>query len=718
MHSAPHDAPTTSDTASRAPRGRGRRVAYSVTAVGAALTGILLLALGLSAHAGARAQDPAAAAAAKPAIDIEQVFLSNCAICHGQDGRGAERGPDIVGTERAARRAAAETERIIKEGVPAGGMPPSALPSEEIRGLALYLRSMADAAREPRTYPRVRARLRSGETVEGLVPNESQFDLQLLTADGRLRLFERDAIADLTGLGRAPMPEFAARDASAAWAPGDWPTYNGDVSGNRHSALTQITPANVGQMRLTWVFPVGNARNLRTTPLVADGVMYVTAPNEVYALDARSGRQIWRYSRPRTAGVIGDAGAGVNRGVALKGDRVYVVTDDARLLALHRATGQLLWDHVMADFKEHYGATAAPLVVGDLVLSGVSGGDEGVRGFVAAFDAATGKEVWRFWSAPKPGEPGSETWKGKALEHPCGATWLTGSYDAALDLIFWTTGNPCPDYNGDERVGDNLWSNAVIALEPKTGKMRWYYQFTPHDLHDWDAVQTVIVADATFQGRARRLLLQANRNGFFYVLDRETGKPLLAQPFVKQMNWATGIDLTTGRPTLIPGVEPSLNGTKACPSVVGATNWMSPAFSPQTGLYYVMALEECSIFWKSGRWFEPGESFYGGSTQNVPGEDGKKYLRAIDVQTGKIAWEYPQIGAGNTWGGVLSTATGLVFFGEDSGSFAAVDARSGKLLWHFPANALWRGSPMTYTVGDRQFVAVAGGGTIFAFGLE
>jgi len=673
---------------------------------------MLLLALGVSARGGA---DAPSGAAQQPPLDV-QLFGTQCATCHGSDGRGAERGPDIVTSPVAATRPVEETARIIREGIPAGGMPPSTLPDEAIATLARHLRTMAEGAREPRTFARVRLRLRDGRTIEGLVQNESNFDLQVLTTAGELTLLTRDEVAETIDLGRGPMPDLRARDVADTFGPGDWPTYNGDPGGNRHSALRQITPANVAQMRLKWVFPAGNARNLRTTPVVVDGVMYVTAPNEVYALDARSGRQIWHFARARTPGVIGDAGAGVNRGVALRGDRVYVVTDDARLLALHRANGQLLWETVIADYREHYGATGAPLVVNDLVISGVSGGDEGVRGFVAAYNAVTGKEVWRFWTVPAPGEPGSETWQGKAIRYPCAATWLTGSYDAKMNLIYWTTGNPCPDYNGTERVGDNLWSNSVVALDPKTGRMRWYYQFTPHDLHDWNAVQTVVVTDTPFQGRTRSLLLQANRNGFFYVLDRTTGKVLLAEPFVKKMNWATGIG-ADGRPRLIPEAEPSVKGTVTCPSVVGATNWMSPAFNPDTGLYYVMALERCNIFRKSAVWFQAGESFYGGGTQNVPGEIGRKYLRAIDIQTGKIGWEYPQIGASNTWSGVLSTVTGLVFFGEDSGTFAAVDARTGKLLWHFPASTTWRASPMAYAIGDQQFIAVAGGGSIFAFGL-
>jgi alcohol dehydrogenase (cytochrome c) len=678
------------------------------------LCSLLLIALGASPWESAQTQRNAAP---RQPSDGTRLFEAHCATCHGSDGRGAERGPDIVTPPRAASRPLQETERIIRQGIPAGGMPPSSLGAEAIDTLARYVRSMAEGARQPRTFARVRLRARDGRSFEGLVQNESNFDLQVLTSEGELATFTREEIVDVVELGRGTMPDLTPRDVPDGWGPGDWPTYNGNPGGNRHSTLRQITSGNVPDVGLKWVFPVGTARNLRTTPVVVGGVMYVTAPNEVYALDARTGRQVWHYSRPRTSGVIGDAGAGVNRGVAVRGDRLYFVTDDARLVALHRANGQLLWDVTMADYHEHYGATGAPLIVKDLVISGVSGGDEGVRGFVAAFDAVTGREAWRFWSVPAPGEPGAETWKGKAIEYPCAATWLTGSYDAAANLLFWTTGNPCPDYNGSERVGDNLWSNSVVALEPTKGTMRWYYQFTPHDLHDWDAVQTVIAADAEFQGGHRGLLLQANRNGFFYVLERTTGKLLLAEPFVKKMNWATRVG-ADGRPQLVPGTEPTVRGTMACPSVVGATNWMSPAFSPDAGLYYVMALERCSIFRKSTVWFEKGESFYGGGTQNVTGEVGRKYLRALDIQTGKIAWEYPQIGPANSWGGVLSTAGGLVFFAEDSGAFAAVDARSGKLLWHFPTNTVWRGSPMTYMVGDQQFVAIAGGGNIFAFGLR
>jgi alcohol dehydrogenase (cytochrome c) len=512
------------------------------------------------------------------------------------------------------------------------------------------------------------------------------------------------------------MPTLVPRARAAAVSPGDWATYNGDPAGNRHSMLPQITPANVDRLQLAWTFAVPGARYLRATPLVVDGVMYVTAPNEVFALDAYTGRQIWHVRQPRTPGVIGDAGAGVNRGVAIAGDRLFMVTDDARMMALHRGNGQRLWESRMADHRAHYGATSAPLVVGNLVVSGVSGGDEGVRGFIAAYDVTTGREAWRFWTVPARGEPGSETWQGSAIDHPCAATWLTGSYDADLDQLLWTTGNPCPDYNGDERKGDNLWSNSVLALDPRTGRLRWHYQFTPHDLNDWDAVQTVVAVDAPFQGATRKLLLQANRNGFFYVLDRTNGKPLLTTPFVRNLNWATGID-ATGRPQRIEGLTPSIRGTVVCPSVEGATNWMSPAYNPQTGLYYVQALERCSVFQKSSRGFEPGESFYGGSTRRVPGETGGKVLRALEMATGRIAWELPQVGQGDSWAGVLSTSSGLVFTGEDDGAFTALDARDGRRLWQFAANAAWRASPMTYLARGRQHVAIAGGGVFYAFAL-
>jgi len=452
------------------------------------------------------------------------------------------------------------------------------------------------------------------------------------------------------------------------------------------------------------------------TPVVIDGVMYVTAVNEAHSLDARTGREIWQYSRPRSKGLSGDAAGGINRGVAILGDRVFMVTDNAHLLALHRLSGSLLWDVQMADSRQNYGATSAPMVVNDLVISGTSGGDEGVRGFVAAYKASTGEQVWRFWIVPAPGEPLAETWKGKAIEHPCATGWLTGTYDIETNLLFWTTGNPCPDYNGDERIGDNLYSDSVLALEPKTGKLRWYFQYTPHDLHDWDATQTAMVVDADFQGKSHKLLLHANRNGYLYVLDRTNGEFLRATPFVQKLTWAKGVD-AHGRPIPNPEAVPTPQGARACPAVDGATNWFSNAYNPATGLFYLMALEKCNVYTKAEAVWTPGESYYGGDTRNIAGDPGQKFLRAIDLQTGKIAWEVPQSGDANSWGGVLSTAGGVVFFCEDSGAFAAVDAKTGKLLWHYQTSELWKASPMTYLAGGKQFVAVAAGSHVVAFAL-
>jgi alcohol dehydrogenase (cytochrome c) len=451
--------------------------------------------------------------------------------------------------------------------------------------------------------------------------------------------------------------------------------------------------------------------------VVVGGIMYVTTANECYALDAGSGRRIWHFKRPRTKGLAGDAAAGINRGVAVAGDRVFMATDHAHLVALDRFTGKPLWDTTMADWRENYGATSAPLVVGDLVVSGTSGGDEGIRGFVAAFDQATGREVWRFWTVPRPGEPGSETWRGTAIAHPCAATWLTGTYDAALDIVYWPTGNPCPDYDGRERLGDNLYSDAILALDARSGRLKWYFQFTPHDVWDWDAQQPPVLIDAAWRGQPRRLLLHANRNGFFYVLDRTSGALLLAQAFVKNLTWARAIG-SDGRPVLNPGQEPTPTGTKVCPAVEGASNWFSTAFSPATGLYYVQTLESCSIYTRAPDTWRPGRSYYAGSTRQPRGERGQKFLRAIEIQSGAIAWELPQTGPANSWGGVLASAGGLVFFGEDSGALMAVDATTGEPLWQFQTNAIWKASPMTYVFDGRQHIAVAAGPNILAFALR
>jgi alcohol dehydrogenase (cytochrome c) len=401
----------------------------------------------------------------------------------------------------------------------------------------------------------------------------------------------------------------------------------------------------------------------------------------------------------------------------VSGARVFMATDNAHIIALDRMTGALLWDTEMADWRQNYGATGAPLTVGTMVISGVSGGDEGVRGFLAAFDQATGKEVWRFWTVPARGEPGSETWSGTALDHPGGATWLTGTYDPELDTLYWPVGNPGPDFIGDQRIGDNLYTSSVVALDAKTGTRKWHFQYVPHDVWDFDAQQTPALIDATWRGQPRKLLIQAHRNGFFYVLDRTNGQFLSGTRFVDNITWATGLT-PEGRPIVAPNQAATPEGNRICPHVNGATNWYSTSFNPGTGLYYVQTNEWCSIITRTPGEWEAGKGFFGGSFRlavNQPAPT--RVLRAIDVQTGRIAWQLTQAGTRNSWGGTLSTAGGVVFFGEESGAFMAVDAVDGRPLWQFQTSQFWNASPMTYVFDQQQYVAVASGSSIIAFGL-
>ncbi len=500
--------------------------------------------------------------------------------------------------------------------------------------------------------------------------------------------------------------------------PKDWLTYSGDYSGRRHSMLNQIHTKNIASLAAGWIYPVPGANRLLVTPLVFNGLMYVTGHNSVFALDARTGREIWRYSRPLRPDMIsGDARPGINRGVAVLGEKVFFETQDAHLLALHAKNGSLIWETEIADYRDGYGGTMAPLVVKDKVIIGTSGGDECVRGLLDAYDAETGKRQWRFWTIPAPGEPGSETWKGSAIEHGCGATWLTGTFDPELNLLYWTTGNPCPDFYAEDRLGDNLYTDCVLAVDVDSGKLKWHYQFTPHDSHDWDATQIPMLIDSTFEGRPRKLMAQADRNGFFYVLDRTDGKLLMAKPFVKSLNWAKGIG-PDGRPEVLPDTDPTPQGNKTCPAVVGATNWYSPSFNPQTGLFYVIAMEQCNDYMSSARGYEKGKGFEGTGAQRIASEPGQKFLRAIDIRTGNLRWEYPMVGDADSWAGTLSTAGGLVFFGDDSGYLVAVDAETGRALWHFNTGATrLSASPMTFAINGQQFITLAAGTNIVTFRL-
>jgi alcohol dehydrogenase (cytochrome c) len=625
-----------------------------------------------------------------------RVFASRCAACHGTEGGGGELGPSIVA--RIPLRTDADLDAVIREGLSGAGMPSFAnLTKTESAELITFLRTLRPRAGTGSQQATVT--LADGSSVSGLVLNQSAGEMQLLGDDRRVHLLRE------TTSGRH-------REVTSQTG---WATYNGQASGNRYSPLTQITPGNVSRLAPQWVFTLPNVSQVQVTPLVSDGVMYVSAANDLYALDAGSGRQVWNYRRPRTRGVAGVAARGVNRGVALSGERVFMTTDHAHLIAINRASGALLWETEMADWRQNYNGTGAPMVVGNLVISGIAGGDEGARGFVAAYEQATGKEVWRFWAVPARGEPGSETWKGSAIEHPGAATWMTGSYDADLDTLYWAIGNPGPDMIGDDRQGDNLYSDSVVALDPKTGRRKWHFQFTPHDVHDYDAQQPIVLVDAAWQGRPRKLLMQANRNGYFYVLDRVTGEYLSGTPYVKNITWASGLT-KEGRPIVVPNMEPTPEGRRVCPSLEGASNWYSASFSSRTGLFYVQTNDKCGIFTRVDQTWEAGKGFMGGTFSAAP-EPARRVLRAIDIQTGKVAWELPQSGNVDSWGGVLATASDLVFFADDSGAFAAADAKTGKRLWSFQTSQVWKASPMTYVFDNRQMLAIASGPNVLAFGL-
>ena len=517
--------------------------------------------------------------------------------------------------------------------------------------------------------------------------------------------------------GGAPVfsPVTWERLVNAADEPHNWLMYSGTLDSKRFSRLDQIHNRNVAALELKWAHHIRQLDRAETTPLVVDGVMFITeSPSNVTAVDAVTGRPFWRYVHELPDDLRVCCGRN-NRGVAILGETLYMSTLDAHLVAIDGRSGNLLWSAEVADYRAGYSKTAAPLIVKDKVVTGIAGGEFGIRGFLDAYDAKTGRREWRTHTIPGPDHPDNQTWAGDSWRTGGSPTWITGSYDPELNLVYWGTGNPGPDYNGDIRGGDNLYADSVLALDGDSGEMSWYFQFTPHDVHDWDAIQIPVLADIELDGATRKAMLWANRNGFYYTLDRETGEFLVGKEFARQ-TWAEGLD-ASGRPIRRPGMLPSREGTLVSPTAGGGTNWWSPAYSPRTGLLYVNAFDGEAMFFIRDEQYSEGDRFTGGGTQApLPIDNYTSAIRALDPRTGDLRWEFPITPRSRA--GVLATAGGLVFSASDDGYFYALDAVTGEELWHIALGGPVNAQPMTYAVNGQQYVTMTVGNVVYTFGLD
>ena len=688
---------------------------------------------------------------------------ARCVDCHQVNGLGTPIGPDLS----AAGTLPTEQLRATilnpnQSGAGAGrGTPPGPGRGNGRGGRPGRGTGVRAAAITVRTL--------DGKEYRGIRRNEDVFSLQMVDLSGKLRLLDKSDLAEIRLETKSLMPDdYASRltandlrdlvaylktlhgfDPSkpsplanargsddqgstggvpyerireAAAKPQNWLTYWGDYSGRHFSGLAQINAANVAQLQAQWTVPMPGDGMVQSVPIVADGVMYTTGPpGEVFALDARTGRQIWKYQRTQKA-VNPYESNRVNRGVAVLGNRIYFGTLDATLVALDARSGALVWETPVANTMEGYSITSAPLVVKDKIITGVAGGEYGIRGFIDAYDPGTGKRLWRLYTIPGPGEFGSDTWEGDSWKHGSAGTWLTGTYDPDLNTLYWPVGNPGPDTNGDVRKGDNLFSCSVIALNPDTGQRKWHYQFTPNDTHDWDATEDVMLVDRVWRGERRKLLLQADRNGVFYVLDRITGAFLSAAPFVRT-NWVSSWD-GAGRPITTPGWRATPEGSTVYPAGGGGSNFQAPSYSPQTGWMYFAYHDSAGRYSSGPAPYEAGRQFWGrGSGGGFPGggfpgtgPGDEQGVQAFDPETGKAQWKF-QLTQNSLSAGVLATAGGLVFVASREGNFLALDARSGKALWHFGAGAEMASSPMSYAVDGRQYVAISSAGALFSFAL-
>ncbi len=616
-------------------------------------------------------------------------FATNCAGCHGLDGSGSAKGAAIATLPRVLALSDADLARIVHDGVPGKGMPGSPqLGEANTQAVVRYLRTLQSAS--------------SAEPMAQSKPSSpAQPQAISNTSDEQAGAVEIDV---------------QQRDLNQKEAKENWVSYNGDYTGRRYSAMNEVTPANAATLKKQWAFHTTGAGVMQVTPVVVAGIMFITRSNDAWALDAKTGKQLWHHTHPVSDGLIDDASGHINRGVAILGARLYMETDNAHLLCLDARTGSMIWDVAYATGNKNYGATSAPLIVKDKVLVGTSGGDDGVRGFIAAYDAQTGKETWRFWTIPAPGEKGSESWPGELYLHGGGTTWMPGTYDAALNTIYWGTSNPSPDFDGSVRPGDDLYTSSLLALDPDTGKLKWHFQYSPHDLYDYDAVQTPILVDANFKGQPRKLVITANRNGFLYILDRTNGKYLYSKQFSASQNWAKGID-ENGRP-ISNHLIPDEQGVTVCPGYSGGTNWYSPSYSPATNMFYFRSLEACSLFQAKTAPFVEGQGYYSTGAEHPKGNTPNAgYINAFDLNALDFAWRNLLSGNEQAMAGVMSTAGGLVGFGNDAADFEIDDAHTGKRLWAFPLGQRMHASPMAYGIAGKQYFAVAAGDDVYAFAL-
>lgn len=497
--------------------------------------------------------------------------------------------------------------------------------------------------------------------------------------------------------------------------PQNWLTYSGSMSSQRYSQLASINSQNIDFLELKWSYQIPEIDRAETVPLVVDGIMFITeAPSNLTAVDAQTGRVYWRYEHDLPEDLRICCGRN-NRGVAILGETLYMSTLDAHLVAIDARTGNLLWNKEVADHQAGYSKTAAPLIVKDLVVTGIAGGEFGIRGFIDAYNSKNGDLVWRTFAIPGEGEPGNETWSGDSWKTGGASTWLTGSYDPDLNLIYWGTGNPGPDWNGDVRLGDNLYSDSALALDADSGEINWHFQFTPHDVHDYDSIQIPILADIEISGTQQPVMMWANRNGFYYTINRKTGKFILGKPFATQ-TWAESLD-ADGSPIRVPGMAPTYEGIMVSPPIVGATNWYSPAFSEQTGLFYVTAFDGEQEFFKRDEEYEEGERFTGGGGRYTQPMDAfHSAIRAIDPTTAEIAWEFPIMPRSSA--GISTTAGGLLLTGSADGYFFALNAFTGKELWHISLGGRVNAAPMTFAVDGKQYITIAAGNVVYTFGLR